>query len=223
MRLCTFNIKHAEIAGLAAIERELRATQADVIALQEVDARTTRAGGVHQAESLGAALGLHAAFAPAFSLEGGHYGVALLSSWPITAQAPIFLPRCEPPRDEARVALGAQTGGWHFFVTHLSLDGDERALQARALAARIGEGAEKAICCGDFNESVAAPGVRALLATGLRDAWSDCGAGEQITAAPDRPRERVDLVLLGTALHATNVEVRPTTASDHPLVIVEIA
>ena len=220
-RIATFNIKHAEVRGLDAVTEALRDADADAVALQEVDVGTLRSLGVDQARELGERLGMTHVFAPAFALGGGHYGVALLGREPL-AGAVIPLPRLDPPRDEPRVALAARLADAWFVTTHFSLDPEERLAQARSLAARFHE--PPAVLLGDFNESVSGDAVRALLAVGLRDAWADCGAAEAVTSAPDRPRERVDLVLLGpSSPRAASVELRERGASDHPLVLVTLA
>src|SRR5712691_6414157 len=70
-RIATWNIRAARSAPVDAIADELKAMRADLIALQEVDVRTRRTGFVDEPAALATALGFH-------------YGLAILSRWPLT-------------------------------------------------------------------------------------------------------------------------------------------
>src|SRR2546430_17514091 len=80
VRLATFNIKHAELRGLAPLADLLRQARPDLAGLQEVDVRCSRSGGADQPAGVGTTLGMASCFAPALPLGGGAYGNALLRS-----------------------------------------------------------------------------------------------------------------------------------------------
>ncbi|MDH4063473.1 MAG: endonuclease/exonuclease/phosphatase family protein, partial [Acidobacteriota bacterium] len=75
VRVATWNIRAARSASVNAVADELKAIGADVIALQEVDVRTRRAGFVDQPEFLARALGFGYAFAASIKWDGGDYGL----------------------------------------------------------------------------------------------------------------------------------------------------
>src|SRR5712672_2986250 len=166
VRLATFNIKHAELRGLAAIAELLRQARPDLAGLQEVDVSCTRSGGANQPAMLGTALGMASCFAPALPLEGGSYGNALLA-------VPELL-RGEPLQGEA-VPLPGRAAGMRVFVAHFDLPAPVRHAQADALLAAVGD-PRGTVVLGDLNEGPDGPAVRALLAAGFRDAWAECGA-----------------------------------------------
>ena len=57
----------------------IRAAQADVVALQEIDSAARRSGGKDVAAVLGKKCSMYHTFSKAIDFDGGGYGVALLS------------------------------------------------------------------------------------------------------------------------------------------------
>lgn len=57
--------------------------QPDLVALQEVDQKTGRSSGIDQAAELGHLTGMHWVFGKAMDYQGGGYGLAVLSRFPI--------------------------------------------------------------------------------------------------------------------------------------------
>ena len=138
MRIATFNIQHGLGPDGRVDNRRLAdavaALDADVVALQEVDRRQARSGGVDQARLCADAMGaVDHRFQPAlvgpFRYPGVRrrarrtdrpdipgYGIALLSRYPVTSWHTVLLPPATPwvwgrvqlGTDEPRVALAAQ-------------------------------------------------------------------------------------------------------------------
>ena len=85
--MLTYNIHHGEAMDkkfdyqrLAKVINDL---SPDIVALQEVDVGTERAAGVDQAALLGKLCKMHHAFGQAMPHQGGQYGEAILSRFPI--------------------------------------------------------------------------------------------------------------------------------------------
>ena len=228
MRAVTWNINHAGPRGLGAVAEVLRAQDADLVALQEVDMGCARSGGVLQARALGEELGMSWGFCRAIPFDGGDYGVALLVKPHLVGGRSLRvttfrLPGGRLPGEEPRVLLGARAGGLRVFVTHLDLFDGLRVRQAEAICAAISS-SSRAVLLGDFNEGPHGPVARRLLDFGLRDAWSEAHAAERTTAPPDRPQERIDLVRLGPgAGPAFGARAVESDASDHPLVVCDFS
>ncbi|MBC8125022.1 MAG: tetratricopeptide repeat protein [Candidatus Kapabacteria bacterium] len=92
IRVLCYNIHHAnppsrpDFIDMVAIANVIKQEQPDLVALQEVDAYTTRSGkALHQAEELGRLTGMKVYFAKAIDYGGGEYGVAILSKFPMDA------------------------------------------------------------------------------------------------------------------------------------------
>lgn len=89
----------------------------DVVSLQELDSVTTRNNGVFALKKLSELTAMHYLFAPAISLQGGSYGIGMLSKErPIKYQT-ISL----PGREESRVLLIAEFSKYVCCAVHMSL------------------------------------------------------------------------------------------------------
>lgn len=225
IRLVTYNIKHGSLKGLDAIAATLATLDPDLVALQEVDVGVDRSHGVDQTAVLGRALGMHALHGPAFPLDGGHYGVGLLSRFPIEAREVVPLPSlsgsAHPDGAEPRVALDARlslpagvlgaAGPVHLVVTHLGLEPAERLRQAETLIGHVAY-RPRTVLAGDLNEGpletggtthtelaeapeVGSRGGFRLLASSLVDCLAEAGLGERRTFPSWAPELALDHVL----------------------------
>ena len=106
--VATYNMGAARVSDIDTIVTAIKALDADIIALDEVDNKTQRSGQVDQAKYIADKLGLHYVFGRAIDFEGGQYGVAILSRHPITTSEVVPLPSGDPKVDEARIVLAAE-------------------------------------------------------------------------------------------------------------------
>jgi len=159
LRVASYNI-HACVgadgrcdpARIAAVLREI---DADVIGLQEVDARPGETDTAMQMHYLAAALGLHGIAGPTLHRFGGHYyGNALLTRRPVLEVRHIDLTvYSREPRAALDVDLDIDGSPVRVIVTHLGLLPGERRRQVRRLLDRLGgNGSELVVLCGDINE-----------------------------------------------------------------------
>jgi endonuclease/exonuclease/phosphatase family metal-dependent hydrolase len=112
VRVATFNVHHGAPRGgdvdLDATIEACRSLDADVLAIQELDAGASRSGGVEQAGAIAEALGMQVVFAPTVALRGGGtYGHAVLSRRPLRDVE--VLPLSAASGREPRVAILAET------------------------------------------------------------------------------------------------------------------
>lgn len=211
----------------------IAAYEPDVVALQEVDVRRSRTGGVDQAHAIAQSLGMQMHFHASMRVMEEEYGNALLTHRPSRLVKAGPLPggtgRLAP---EPRGALWASVnlGGVDVQVitTHLGLRRNERLMQVDCLLGPqwLGHPAcrEPVILLGDFNAS---PRSRAYqrLAACLRDAQGVVPYQRAKPTFPSRlPMLRIDHVFVSRSIHVMRVEsVRSPTAraaSDHlPLMI----
>ena len=244
LRLATFNIHHAEGAdGKLDLKRVADVVRdVDVVAFQEVDVRfRDRSGKVDQAAALGDLLKANAVFgANLVDADGGRYGVALVSRFPITAHENHRLPHAPgrekaEPRGLLECRLDVRGRPLRVFVTHLSHDSDaERALQIARVREILAACAEPWILMGDLNLSPNTDAYRALTAAPaagdrIVDAWPLAGKGEghSIGLGGRRPA-RIDYILVsgslapGIVAGSGRVDVE-TKASDHQPVFLQLA
>ena len=160
VKVATFNICKAEYGAtkykdFTKIVAAIKASGADIVGLQEVDYKTNRAGGVDQAAKIAQLAGYsHYKFFKAFDFNGGGFGVAVLSKYPIANSDQINLPSgTGEQRILARAGIRINNELINFFVTHLSYNlepGTNRAQQFTAVANKIAN-YKNVIVTGDFN------------------------------------------------------------------------
>ncbi len=191
LRVLSYNIHHGEAMDkkfdyqrLAKVIHDL---SPDLVALQEVDVGTERASGVNQAALLGKLCKMHHAFGQAMPYQGGQYGDAILSRFPIESIAVHPLPYQFEQEPRAAVEVRIQPEGIGpvaFISTHLCHQKVENRLQQ---AQRIQwlfpkpEGCP-VILAGDFNARPGSQPMKVLFDAG----WTDAVA----------PRSVIDYVLV---------------------------
>ncbi|TWU15190.1 endonuclease/exonuclease/phosphatase family protein [Allorhodopirellula heiligendammensis] len=113
-QVVTYNIKHGlgndgklDLARTAEVISKLNP---DFIALQEVDDGTQRSKGINEPLNLAKRLNMHAAFGSFMTYDGGQYGLAILSRYPITKKESIRLPDGNEPRVALAVEVELPTG-----------------------------------------------------------------------------------------------------------------
>lgn len=229
IRVLTYNIRHGQgmdgIYDLERIAEIIRGTRPDVVSLQEVDRGTERSGRTDQVRRLAEMLGMYGEFGKAIDFQGGEYGVAVLSRWPIHYADNRALPS-SPPYYEPRTALTVFTrvGGdgplLQVTATHLddARDSPDRWDQAAALNDLLVSGdGRPSILAGDFN----ARGDADLLAL-VERYWANVASAEAVLpqgAPTNRRGLRSDFVFFrpreGWKVVDWQVIDAPPEASDH--------
>jgi endonuclease/exonuclease/phosphatase family metal-dependent hydrolase len=213
----TYNIHHGEGTDkrfdydrLAGVINGLRP---DIVALQEVDCGTERASGADQAKRLARLCRMHYAFGQAMPHQGGQYGEAILSRFPIekTVVHPLPYHSDFEPRAAVEVVIRpAGIGPLSFVGTHLCHRSEElRIQQTRRLSELFpSKDGNPVILAGDFNSRPGSEPMNVLLGAG----WIDVVA----------PRSVIDYILV-RACNAWAVKevviVDEPVASDHDPVL----
>ncbi|HUE87482.1 MAG TPA: endonuclease/exonuclease/phosphatase family protein [Vicinamibacterales bacterium] len=219
LRAATWNIGAARYASVGDIGAELRAMQADIIALQEVDLRLRRTGFTDQPGALAAALGFHYVFAASIKWDGGDYGLALLSRWPLASveRHRLDVVGVGEPRIVLEVTICANGRPLRVFNHHADVGGASRqsglARLTEIVQPSLGRGA---IVAGDFNAGPDTPGVRALRDAGLVDVGAERNE-------PTARNGRIDYLLVDALLikGLRRTQVWVTDKSDHHALVAE--
>lgn len=232
LRVVSYNIKHGRgndnIVNLGRTAGVLRALQPDIVGLQEVDDLATRSGGVPQAQRLGAALGLHDAFGRFMDYQGGAYGMAILSRYPILATHSVRL----PDGNEPRVALAVDVqlpSARRLTVVNVHFDWVDddrfRFAQAEALTKYLDALTTPYVLLGDFNDE---PQSRTLALFMRRASEARKPETDRFTFSSTAPAKEIDFIFTAPAAEWRARDVRVITeplVSDHRpvLAVLELA
>lgn len=220
--------------NLPRVAELVRHTGADLVLLQEVDRNTQRSGPTDQPAVLARLTGYSVAFGRTIGFQGGDYGIALLSRWPIRRDTLIPLAVTAPPgrtaegREQRGVLVAvvdAPGGPLAVLNTHLDHTGDDVwRLQEIAGVLREAQTVRAAgvplLVGGDLNALPDSPVHRELRAAGFRDPWAQCGTGDGMTFPAGAPARRIDYLYLAGGARCVEARVLPSDASDHrPLLV----
>ncbi|MFA5417992.1 MAG: endonuclease/exonuclease/phosphatase family protein [Bacteroidales bacterium] len=231
-RVMCYNIHHCdppyntgEATDIDTIIGVIAKQNPDIVALQEVDVYTTRSGSnVHQAKVIADRLGMNYFFAPAINYQGGKYGVAILSKFPMSENNLLELPRPDVNGEKrvlARSKITLSDGTFiRFGCTHFDLKTDNK----RAQVAKVNELALSEslpfIIAGDLNATEGS-----IVINTLDDVFTRSCTGCSPTSPARNPQNTIDYIAyrhpennFSIVSHKT---VNETFASDHrPIVAV---
>ncbi|MCX2575094.1 endonuclease/exonuclease/phosphatase family protein [Pedobacter sandarakinus] len=174
LRVMAYNIHHANppskekegTIDLDAIAAAISLQSPDLVALQEVDVNTKRSGGVNEAVILAQKLKMNFYFAKAIDHDGGDYGVAILSRFPMSEAKTFMLPKNSDARAEQRVLATAKievakNKFIRFASTHLDAQktNENRQMQAKEINRLLMDDNLPVVLGGDLN---AAPGSESI-------------------------------------------------------------
>lgn len=230
LRVVTYNIKRGlgndEVTDLTRTAGVLRKLKPDFVGLQEVDENTRRSGQVDQAVELGRQLKMHNAFASFMDYDGGRYGLAVLSRYPIEKTTELKLPQGNEPRvalvaeislpDETRIVL---------VNVHFDWVNDDafRYAQATAVKKFLDKLTVPYILLGDFNDQ---PGTRTLQLLKQGTVEAKKPADDRMTFSSIKPSLEIDFILAApkSKWKVGQVDViDEPVASDHRPVFAELS
>ncbi|MDR0854789.1 MAG: hypothetical protein LBN25_00285 [Christensenellaceae bacterium] len=205
--VATYNIKHCA-NGYDAVLNELKTADAQIIFIQEADRFTKRSGKeTDQIAKLGEDLSLNYAFFQSIELEGGEYGVGILSYFEIESARSIALPGDvkNEPRTLGEVVISIYGKSVSLYTTHLSFEDKAPRTQQLAKIAETVAGKEF-IIGADFNTSDLAE-LAVLNGSYVND-------GGFITNGEDGA---IDNIVYSSSFFFTAAAMQTSNASDHHL------
>lgn len=227
IRILAYNIRHGAgmdgQIGLQRVARVINALEPDLVTLQEVDRGVVRTGGVDQAARLGELTGMHAVFGDFMDYQGGQYGMALLSKYPIATHANHRLPDGREPRSALAATVRMADSQREIIVVgiHLYATAEERYAQAERIVEIYRRETRPVILAGDFN-STPDSDVMKLLGKW----WHIPAKGENhLTFPSDHPDREIDFIIYRPADEFDIVDsrvIQESMASDHRPVLLEL-
>jgi len=230
IKVMTYNIHHGtpihqenEEGQVEVIADVINKLKPDLVALQEVDSFTIRAP-YDQAKKLGELTDMYHYYAKTINYQGGAYGIAVLSKYPIKSSRKIILPMPDPSGEQRAIALIkieiASDQTLYFASTHLDLKEENRIAQANKILEVSDKLDAPFVFAGDLNGETQAPEIQILRQGFVSACVSNCPK----TFPSDNPSKTIDYVFLNSKasdlLHSLSYNAISTTqASDHlPLV-----
>ncbi|HEX2536274.1 MAG TPA: endonuclease/exonuclease/phosphatase family protein, partial [Chitinophagaceae bacterium] len=225
LRVMTYNIHHANppsrpgFIDLDAVAKVIQQQRPDVVYLQEVDVLTGRSK-IDEAALLAEKTGMQVYFAKAIDYDGGAYGNALLSRYPLKNTATRRLPTAEGTKGEPRVLATAEIEVKGKTITlactHLDAQRSDtnRMLQIRALAAFLKEEKHPVLLGGDLNAEPGSNVIGILDQHFSRTCSNACG----FTIPVDVPRKTIDFIAFAPARAfavVSHAVIDEQYASDH--------
>ena len=221
LNLVSYNIKHGRgmdgEVDLDRIAAVLRSMDPDLVALQEIDIDCTRSGNVDTAAVLGKLLQMEHRFGKFMEFQGGEYGMAVLSRFPVRESRCHPLPEGAEPRCALEVVVeppGLERPLSFISIHHDWTDEEFRIQQVKALIEALDSHRLPVILAGDFNAQRGAESIRLLQEAG----WRVDEKRGAATFPADGPEVEIDFFMVrglrGLDHFATDV-LDERVASDH--------
>ncbi len=230
-RVMTYNIHHGEgMDGKVDLQRIadlIKREQADIVALQEVDKGVQRTAQRDFPAELAALTGMSCIFSNNYHFQGGDYGNAVLTRFPVKRWINRHYQMLRPGEQRGLLQAVLEIHGRElvFMDTHVDYrrDDTERLANADEILKGIQPFKGRPIVlCGDFNDT---PGSRTYekIAQAFIDAWAAGGTGDGFTIPAQAPRKRIDYLWLAKEprIDVLRVWVPQSEASDHLPVVGE--
>jgi len=202
----------------------------DIVGLQEVDRGVKRTEGKDEIAELAKMTEMHFAFAHNLDYQGGQYGVAILSRYPIASvdHRKYENKRVAERRGMLRVELNVGGRVLNFVTTHLDYQFDDsRLFETEQLLSFLADVKGPMIVTGDFNDEPKGSSYK-LMSGRFEDAWIGGRAKDDGLSYPsDKPVKRIDYIFTRAAKGTERVKTKRawivnTLASDHLPVVADL-
>jgi endonuclease/exonuclease/phosphatase family metal-dependent hydrolase len=231
IRVMTYNI-HVGVGmdkklDLQRIADVINRERPDLVGLQEVDRGVRRTEGKDEIVELAKMTSMEFAFAPNLDYQGGKYGVAILSRWPIknTVHRMFENKRESERRGMLAIEIEVDKKTINFVTTHLDYQfEDGRLFETEQLMSFLDGAKGPLIVVADLND-VPEGSAYKLMRTKFDDAWVTSRAkGDGFSYPADKPVKRIDHIFYrtGDRVRAKKAWVVATLASDHVPVVAEV-
>jgi endonuclease/exonuclease/phosphatase family metal-dependent hydrolase len=231
IRVMTYNI-HVGVGmdkklDLERIADVINKERPDLVGLQEVDRGVERTQRIDEIIELAQLTGMKYAFAHNLDYQGGQYGVAILSKFPIgTIDHRMYQNKREAERrGMIRIEVKIDAKRVNFVTTHLDYQyQDGRLFEAEQMVQFLSTVKGPLVVVGDFNDEPTGSAYKLIL-NQFDDAWlTSHQAADGFSYPADKPIKRIDYVFVrkSDGLKIKKAWVVETLASDHVPVVTEI-
>jgi endonuclease/exonuclease/phosphatase family metal-dependent hydrolase len=228
IKVMSYNIHHANPPSVAnkididAVAAVIKNENPDLVGLQEVDKGTKRSGNIDEAALLAQKTGMQYRFFKAIDHDGGEYGLAILSRFPIETFSKTDLPQVMKGEPRILSYITVQLPGNKtllFANTHLDAQraDSNRVVQVQKIIGELSNKNTPVIIVGDFNSEANRETINILDQHFQRSCSGNCA----FTIPETNPNRTIDFIALKNASwRVTEHKVIPEQyASDHRPVV----
>jgi endonuclease/exonuclease/phosphatase family metal-dependent hydrolase len=231
LRVMTYNI-HVGVGmdkklDLQRIADVINAEHPDLVGLQEVDRGVKRTEGKDEIAELAKLTSMNFAFAHNLDFQGGQYGVAILSRFPLQKTDHRKYENLREAERRGMIRAEVEFAGRtiNFVTTHLDYQyEDGRVFETEQLLRFLEGVAGPLIVVGDFNDEPAG-GAYKLMQAKFTDAWVASKTKETGLSYPaDKPAKRIDYIFTRELdrVRTRKAWLVNTPASDHLPVVADL-
>ncbi len=235
LRVLSYNIHHGRgmdnKLNLERIAKVIAAQKPDIVALQEVDKKSHRSKKKDQAAELAKLLGMQYRFGKSINIKGGEYGLAILSSLPISEAKVHKLPGGGEPRIAFEVLTKWRGKPFSFVTLHLERNFvGARDQQVSTLMKIFKTHKHPVILAGDFNAHRGSDAMQQLVTGGWSVLKKNDAAGVRTfhgekhrKDSDSAEREEIDFIVQRglPPFTCTHGVVQELMASDHRPIFAE--
>ena len=204
---------------LNAVAEVMIASNADVIALQEVERYSIRTGFQDQIKRLADKTGMNYVFNKSINILNGEYGNGLLSRYPIEEYKAFDLTSFGEQRTVLRAVINVDGLKLAVYNTHLGLKESEREEQLNFIIELISEEKLAYILMGDMNsKDDKLKGITDI----MKDSAQDRNKQQLNTFEEKDMQGRIDYIFVQPDMEVSDYEVIKSDASDHYPVVSDI-
>ncbi|MDD4548575.1 MAG: endonuclease/exonuclease/phosphatase family protein [Syntrophomonadaceae bacterium] len=227
LKIVTYNIHHGvdiyNNLNLKGVLQVLQQTEADIIALQEVDRYRPQTHLQNQAAWLAKKLSMGYVYSPVRNYKTGSYGNAILSKYSILSSSNHRLHDMTDIRYCLRADIDTNGSTLSIFNTHLGLKQPVRYTNLKnIILPLILPLRNPGILAGDFNAPDDRPEVHMVSAL-LTDTFKSNSSPFVYTYPAANPSARIDYIFINQKCIPLNFYIVDSTASDHLPVVAEIS
>lgn len=231
LRVMTYNI-HVGVGmdkklDLPRVADVINAQHPDLVALQEVDRGVTRTQRIDEIVELSKLTRMEYAFAFNLHYQGGQYGVAILSRFPIRATDHRLFQNTREAERRGFIRAEVSVDGrvLNFVTTHLDYQyEDGRLFEAQQLLRALKDVPGPLVIVGDFNDIPAGRAYQ-LMRYQFGDAWIESRSTDEGFSYPtDKPAKRIDYIFFRSTdrVRTKRAWIVDTQASDHVPVVADL-
>lgn len=230
IRVMTYNI-HVGIGmdkklDLPRIAGVINKEKPDLVGLQEIDRGVQRTQRIDEIVELAKLTRMEYAFAFNLPYQGGQYGVAILSRFPIRATEHRLYKNLREAERRGFIRAEVKIGGRivHFVTTHLDYQHDDgRLFEAQQMLAFLSDVKGPLIVVGDLNDTPAGETFK-LMRSLFDEAWAIRPSDEGFSYPADKPLKRIDYIFTRRTdgIKTKRAWVVNTLASDHIPVVADL-